>query len=128
MALSYDVCVYIHHPAISFSDRLGQSLQRPCGDRTETAHSSCSHRIIFTNSAFKNRMISVRYPCGIPTVITRAYDQCLAQMTIQKRAFFMISVRCLYGDRAIYMRCVYGLHVRACDFSKFVIVRSKTKS
>ena len=44
MALSYDVCVYIlyDHPAISFGDRTGQFLQRPCGDRTETAQSSCN--------------------------------------------------------------------------------------
>ena len=28
--------------AISFGDRLGQSLQRPCEDRTETTQSSCN--------------------------------------------------------------------------------------
>ena len=39
MALNYDVCVYIlyDHLAISFGDRPGQSLQRTCRDRTETA-------------------------------------------------------------------------------------------
>ena len=51
MALSYDVCVYIlcDHPAISFSDRTGQSFQRPCGDRAETAQSSCMQLSCYLN-------------------------------------------------------------------------------
>ena len=55
MTLSYDICVYIlnDQPAISFGKRQGQSLQRHCGDRTEAAQSSCSHRAIFTSSAQK---------------------------------------------------------------------------
>ena len=67
MALSYDVCVYIlcNHPAISFSDRTGQSFQRPCGDRAETAQSSCSYHVILTTFAQKSldaRMMSLRVP------------------------------------------------------------------
>ena len=52
MATSYDVCVYIvnDHCVISFGDRPGQTLQIPCGDRMETAQSSCSHCVIFATS------------------------------------------------------------------------------
>ena len=44
LPLSYDVCVYIlyDNSAISLGARTGQSLQRPCLDRTETAQSSCN--------------------------------------------------------------------------------------
>ena len=44
MALSYDICVEIlyDHPVVSFGDRLGQSLQRPCSDHREAAQSSCN--------------------------------------------------------------------------------------
>ena len=39
MATSYDICVYIayDHCVISFDDKPDKFLQRPCGDRTETA-------------------------------------------------------------------------------------------
>ena len=59
MALCYDVCVYIlyDHPVISFGDRTGQSLQRPCGDRTETAQSSCNLHDLRTKI--------VRCPCDV---------------------------------------------------------------
>ena len=53
------------HPAISFRDRPGQPLQRPCRNRTEAAQSSCSHRVIFTTSAQKlyyTRAMSLRVP------------------------------------------------------------------
>ena len=52
MALSYDICVLIlyDHPVVSFGDRLGQSLQRPCGDRRETSQSSCNLHYLVTKS------------------------------------------------------------------------------
>ena len=52
VGLNYDVCVHIlfDHHVISLGDKPGQHLQRPCGDRTETAQSSRSDRIIFTTT------------------------------------------------------------------------------
>ena len=46
------MCVYIayDHLTISFGDKLGQILQRPCRYRMTTARLSCNHRVIFTTS------------------------------------------------------------------------------
>ena len=54
------MCVEIlyDHVAISFGDRPGQSLQRPSGDRTETAQSSCSHHL--TQKTHDARALSLR--------------------------------------------------------------------
>ena len=70
MTTSYEVCVYIvnDHLAISFSDRTGQILQRPCGDRMKTTQSSCSNCVIITTSTQKlhdacaARAMSLRVP------------------------------------------------------------------
>ena len=69
MALCYNVCAFILYddPAISFGDRTGQSLQRPCDDRMATVQSTCNLHDLRTKI--------VRCPCGLPKIISRAYDQ-----------------------------------------------------
>ena len=83
MALYYEVCACIlyDHPAISFGDRTGQSLQRHCRDRRETVQSSCN-----PHDLHKNHTMPVRCPCKSHTIISRVYDQFWAQMTILNRA------------------------------------------
>ena len=53
VALSYYVYVYIlyDHPVVSFGHRMGQSLQRPCGDHMETAQSLCNPYYLRTKIA-----------------------------------------------------------------------------
>ena len=41
---------------------------------------------------------------------------------LKSRVVLTITVRCPYGDRTMFLRCVYGL--RAYDFFKFVNVQS----
>ena len=45
------MCLHSFDSAISFNDRAGLSLQRPCGDRTETAQSSCNLHFLRTKIA-----------------------------------------------------------------------------
>ena len=81
---------------------------------TETAQSSCSHRVIFTTS-HKNRMMPLRCLCGRLLLISRVYTQFWAPNDYLKSHIVLtIIVLCLYGDCVIYLRCVYGQ--RACDF------------
>ena len=42
--MTYVFTLFTINPAISLGDKWGQNLQRPCGDRMETAQSSCTEQ------------------------------------------------------------------------------------
>ena len=52
MTTSYDICVYIVYDHCATDQE--KTLLRPCGDRTETVQSLCSHCVIFTTSSQKS--------------------------------------------------------------------------
>ena len=100
------MCVYIlyDHPAISLGDRPVQSLQRACrGDRMETAQSSCNLQTS-TQKMHDARAMSLMTP----------YDYLKGLRSflgLSKILHFQtISVWCPYGDRVIYLPCVYYLY------------------
>ena len=59
------------HLAISLGDKLGKTLQRPCGHRRTNARLSCSHCVIFTTSLYKSHnahTMTLRKSQGVGTL------------------------------------------------------------
>ena len=120
MALSYDVCVYFlcDRPEFLSATERGS----PYRDFAEIVRKPHSHSAIFDDIRSK----IARCPCD---VIAAQYDYLKSLRSFLDPNYYLNTcgvltnnLWCPYGDRAINLRCIYRL--RACDFSKFVIVRS----
>ena len=118
MALSHDVYVYILY------DHPGISVSIPYRDLAGIVQKTHSHRVIFTNSAQKSHdahamVLLVPYDYREPAIIFYPNDYLI-----------VVSSRSVCGTRFGIVRStdVSIIGVQACDFLKFVIVQSQTKS
>ena len=107
-ALSYDVGVYIlyDHPGFLLATERGS----PYRDFAEIVRKPHSHSAIFKISVHKSRdapAMSMPAPYDYLKSL-RSYHY------LNSCGVLTISVRCMYADHAINLRCIYGL--RACDF------------
>ena len=80
MALSYKACVYILHDHPGFLSWLKRGS--PYRDFAEIGRKPHSHNLQSSRYPFKYRTMPLRCQCGLPTIISRAYNHFRAQMII----------------------------------------------
>ena len=109
MALCYNVSVYnfYDHPVISFSDRPGQSLHRPCvkyGNHTVIVQSSCNRHDLCTKIVLCTCYVLV----GSLGLSQRPSHFVVPNDYLKSCVDLTISVWCVNWDHAIYLRRVLG--------------------